>query len=173
MASVPGMETVEPPRGMGRRTRDVLARFAAETDVWVATADVRGTPYLVPLWFVRHDDSFWLATRPATPTARNVRAVRRVRMALGDTLDVVLVDGDAEVLASSRVLRAAADAFAAKTGWDPREDAREYVWIRVRPRSIEARNGEHEMRGRWVMRDGVWAVAAERTAVPEAGPTVP
>ncbi|WP_448316189.1 pyridoxamine 5'-phosphate oxidase family protein [Streptomyces sp. CO7] len=163
------METVEPPRGMERRTRDVLARFAEETDVWVATADARGAPYLVPLWFVRHDDCFWLATRPATPTARNVRAVGCVRMALGDTLDVVLMDGDAEVLTSSRAPGAAADVFSDKTGWDPRKDAREYVWIRVRPRSIEARNGEHEMGGRWVMRDGVWAVAAGGTAVREAG----
>ncbi|MFE5206937.1 pyridoxamine 5'-phosphate oxidase family protein [Streptomyces sp. NPDC056600] len=167
------MKTVEPPRGMERRTRDVLARFAEETDVWVATADTRGAPYLVPLWFVRHDGSFWLATRPATPTARNVGAVGRVRMALGDTLDVVLVDGDAEVLTSSQAPGAAADAFTAKTGWDPRKDARQYVWIRVRPRSVEARNGEHEMRGRWVMRDGVWAVDAGRTAVREAGPPVP
>jgi predicted pyridoxine 5'-phosphate oxidase superfamily flavin-nucleotide-binding protein len=157
---------------MEQRTRDVLARLAGETDVWVASADAGGTPYLVPLWFVRHDEALWLATRPATPTARNLRAVGRARVALGDTLDVVLVDGDAEVLTSSQVPGAAANAFVEKTGWDPREDAKEYVWIRVRPRSIEARDGEHEMRDRWVMRDGVWAVAGQGTAVREAGTPV-
>jgi general stress protein 26 len=157
---------------MEQRTRDVLARLAGETDVWVASADAGGTPYLVPLWFVRHDEDLWLATRPATPTARNLRAVGRARVALGDTLDVVLVDGDAEVLTSSQVPGAAADAFVEKTGWDPREDPREYVWIRVRPRSIEARDGEHEMRDRWVMRDGVWAVAGQGTTVREAGTPV-
>ncbi|NYV77013.1 pyridoxamine 5'-phosphate oxidase family protein [Streptomyces sp. UH6] len=171
------MQTGRPPRGMEQRTRDVLARLTHETDVWVASADAGGTPYLVPLWFVRHDDALWLATRPATPTARNLRAVRRVRLALGDTLDVVLVDGDAEVLTCAEVPAAAAEAFVAKTGWDPRKEGREHVWIRVRPRSVEARNGEHEMRGRRVMTDGVWAVAAARagadgTAVREAGPAV-
>ncbi|WP_166025558.1 MULTISPECIES: pyridoxamine 5'-phosphate oxidase family protein [Streptomyces] len=166
------MKNGEPPRGMEQRTRDVLARLARETDVWVASADAGGTPYLVPLWFVRHDECLWLATRPATPTARNLRTGRRVRLALGDTLDVVLVDGDAECLASAEVPAAAADAFVEKTGWDPRKDTKEYVWIRVRPRSVEARNGEREMPGRWVMRDGRWAVAASGTVVEEAGPAV-
>jgi hypothetical protein len=151
------MSTDRPPRGIEQRTRDVLDRFARETDVWVASASADGVPYLVPLWFVWHDGALWLATRPATPTARNLRTGPRVRVALGDTLDVVTADGEAEELSSSEVPDGAANAFTAKTGWDPRQDTREYVWFRLRPRSIEARNGMHEMRDRWVMRDGVWA----------------
>jgi predicted pyridoxine 5'-phosphate oxidase superfamily flavin-nucleotide-binding protein len=153
------MEIARPPRGIRQRTHDVLTRLARERDVWVASADTDGTPYLVPLWFVWHDEALWLATRPATPTARNLRTGRRARVALGDTLDVVLVDGDAEAFTCAEVDPAAADAFVARTGWDPRQDSKEYLWFRVRPRSVEARNGEHEMRGRWVMRDGRWAVA--------------
>jgi hypothetical protein len=83
------------------------------------------------------------------------------------------VDGDVEVLGSAEVPATAADAFTARTGWDPRKDVKEYLWFRVRPRSIEARHGEHEMPGRWVMRDGRWAEGAHQAAVRESGPAVP
>jgi hypothetical protein len=53
---------------------------------------------------------------------------------------------------------AAAEGFLAKTGWDPRADSLPYVCFRVRPHTVQARDGEHEMRGRYLMRDGVWLV---------------
>ncbi|MFF7167177.1 pyridoxamine 5'-phosphate oxidase family protein [Streptomyces sp. NPDC008086] len=152
------MKITEPARTPERRKRDLLVRLEEEMDVWVATADADGVPCLVPLWFVWHGESLWLATRPTTPTGRNLRDGRRARLALGDTLDVVLVDGDVEMYAAEEVPGAAAGAFLAKTGWDPRADAGPYVFFRVRPRAVQARNGEHEMRGRYLLRDGVWVV---------------
>lgn len=152
------MKITEPPRAPEQRKRDLLVRLEKEMDVWVATADADGLPCLVPLWFVWHGDCLWLATRPSTPTGRNLRDGGRARLALGDTQDVVLVDGDAEMYAADEVPGAAAGAFAAKTGWDPRADEAPYVYFRVRPRGVQARNGEHEMRGRYLMRDGVWVV---------------
>ncbi len=152
------MKITEPPRTPEQRKRDLLVRLEEEMDVWVATADADGVPCLVPLWFVWHDESLWLATRPTTPTGRNLRDGRRARLALGDTLDVVIVDGDAEMYAADEVPTAAAGAFATKTGWDPRADEAPYVYFRVRPRVVQARNGEHEMRGRYLLRDGVWVV---------------
>ncbi|MFI7413310.1 pyridoxamine 5'-phosphate oxidase family protein [Streptomyces sp. NPDC049627] len=152
------MKITEQPRSPGRRKRDLLARLEKEMDIRVATADAEGLPCLVPLWFVWDGDSVWLSTRPATATGRNLRDGGRTRLALGDTLDVVLIDGEARMYGADEVPAAAAEAFLAKTGWDPRADSEPYVYFRVRPRAVQARNGEHEMRGRHLMRDGVWVV---------------
>ncbi len=152
------MKITEPARSPGQRKRDLLARLESEWDIWVASADADGLPCLVPLWFVWHDEALWLSTRPTTPTGRNLRDGRRTRLALGDTRDVVLIDGDVQMYGADEVPAAAAGALLAKTGWDPRADRAVHVYFRVRPRTVQVRNGEHEMAGRHLMRDGVWVV---------------
>ncbi|MFI6655054.1 pyridoxamine 5'-phosphate oxidase family protein [Streptomyces sp. NPDC050523] len=144
------------PREPRRRRQDVLRRLDQEIDIWVASADADGVPCLVALWFVWHDDSVWLATRATNPTGRNLRDGRRARLALGDTRDVVLVDGDVETYAQRDVPAAAAEAFLAKTGWDPRRDSPSYAFFRVRPRAVQAWHEQHELPGRHLMKDGVW-----------------
>ncbi|MFG2127438.1 pyridoxamine 5'-phosphate oxidase family protein [Streptomyces sp. NPDC048751] len=152
------MEITKPSRGREQRKRDVLSRLEREIDIWVASADPDGLPCLVPLWFVWHDQSLWLATRPANPTGRNLRDGGRARLASGDTRDVVLIDGDVETFTAREVPPDAADAFLAKTGWDPREDSALYDYYRVRPRAVQAWCEVHELPERHLMRDGVWIV---------------
>ena len=152
------MKITEPSRGPEQRKHDVLARLQRESDVWVATADAQGLPCLVALWFLWDGESVWVCTRRTNPTGRNLREGGRTRLALGDTHDVVLVDGDVETFGSRDVPAAAADAFVAKTGWDPRRDSASYAFFRVRPRAVQAWRGGHELPGRHLMRDGVWAV---------------
>lgn len=115
-------------------------------------------PCLLPLWFVWDGASLWLSTRLSTPSARNLRDGGRARLALGDTLDVANIDGETQMYAAEEVPAAAAEAFVAKTGWDPRADQAPYTFFRVRPRAVQARSGKHDMRGRHLMRDGVWVV---------------
>ncbi|MGW4909345.1 hypothetical protein [Streptomyces sp. NPDC004270] len=79
-------------------------------------------------------------------------------LAFGDTLDVVLLDGEVTVFSSAGVPGPAAEALRAKTGRDPRGDSPSYAWFRIRLRAVEAWHEEHELRGRHLMRDGVWAV---------------
>jgi hypothetical protein len=146
------------PRDPRRRRQDVLERLATEIDVWVASADADGLPCLVPLWFVWHDAAVWLATRATNPTGRNLRTGRRARLALGDTQDVVLIDGAVDTYRRDEVPAAAAEAFAARTGWDPRQESASYAFFRVRPRTVQAWHGTHELPGRWLMRDGAWLV---------------
>ncbi|MER8007621.1 pyridoxamine 5'-phosphate oxidase family protein [Streptomyces sp. NPDC094149] len=152
------MKITEPPRDQRRRKDDVLARFARESDVWVATADADGLPCLVALGFVRDGACFWLCTRLTNPTGRNLRDGGRTRLAFGDTRDVVLVDGDVETFSRAQVPGTAAEAFADRTGWDPRADAESYAYFRVRPRAVQAWCGVHELPGRHLVRDGVWTV---------------
>lgn len=147
--------------GTGRRTtaerrRDVLARLGTERDVWVATAHPEHGPHQVPLWFRWDGAAMWLCTGAGSATARNVRAEPRVRLALPDAFDVVLLDGEAECLPAQEVPGEAADAYAAALGWDPRTEAGPYVYLRVVPRTVRTWRGEQELRGRVVLRDGAW-----------------
>ncbi|MGV9289505.1 pyridoxamine 5'-phosphate oxidase family protein [Streptomyces sp. NPDC003719] len=151
------MRSTAPPREPGRRRHDVLDRLERESDIWVATADAGGLPCAVPLWFVWHRESVWLCTRLTNPTGRNLRDGGRARLAFGDTRDVVLVDGEVETFALPEA-PSAAEAFTAKTGWDPRGDGAPYAWFRVRPLAVQAWHGTRELRGRHLMRDGVWTV---------------
>lgn len=156
-ASVLGMKINEPPRDPWQRRLDVLERLDRETDVWVATAGPDGVPCLVALWFVRYEECLWLSTRLTNPTGRNLRDGGLARLAFGDTRDVVLIDGDVTTYEGGEVPAGAVEAFAAKTGWDPRRDGTAYAFFRVRPRDVQAWREVRELRGRHVMRDGVWA----------------
>ncbi|MFJ2770882.1 pyridoxamine 5'-phosphate oxidase family protein [Streptomyces sp. NPDC087300] len=138
------------------RRRDTLERLAEERDIWVSTAHPDHGPHQVPLWFVWHEDALWMCTSAASATVRNVRAEPRVRLALPDTADVVLLQGEARCFPADEVPAAAADAFAAKFGWDPREEEGPYAYVCVVPRTVRAWRGEAELRGRVVMREGSW-----------------
>ncbi|MDN0199058.1 pyridoxamine 5'-phosphate oxidase family protein [Streptomyces sp. S.PNR 29] len=127
------MEITGPQRSREQRKQDVPARLQREAGIWVATADAGGLPCPVLLWFVRDGESVWLSTRLTSPTGRNLR------------------DGGRDRLAS-----AAADAFLAKHGRDPREDSPSYASFQVRPRAVQARCEHHELPQRHHMRDGVW-----------------
>ncbi|MGP3932905.1 pyridoxamine 5'-phosphate oxidase family protein [Nonomuraea sp. KM88] len=150
------MKLTRPSRTLEQRTHDVLGRLERETDIWVASADADGVPYLVPLWFAWHERAVWLSTRATNPTGRNLRNGGRTRLAFADTQDVVLLDGDVETYASHEVAEAAAGTFEKKYGWDPRKQDPPYAFFKVRPRTIQAWHGEHEFPGRVLMREGVW-----------------
>ncbi len=79
-----------------------------------------------------------------------------MRLALPDTLDVVLLQGEAECFLDQDVPADAAEAFAAKFGWDPRAEEGSFLYVRVVPKSVRAWCGEPELRGRVIMRDGMW-----------------
>lgn len=79
-----------------------------------------------------------------------------MRLALPDTFDVVLLQGEAESFLDQDVPEAAAEAFAAKFGWDPRAEEGSFLYVRVVPKSVRAWRGVPELRGRVIMRDGTW-----------------
>ncbi|MFE0470227.1 pyridoxamine 5'-phosphate oxidase family protein [Streptomyces sp. NPDC058947] len=144
------------PRPTAERTRDVLERLAAERDMWVSTAHPDHGPHQVPLWFMWDGRAVWMCTGAASATARNVRTEPRVRLALPDSFDVVLLQGEAECFPDRDVPADAAEAFAGRFGWDPRAEEGSFVYLRVVPRLVRAWRGEPELRGRVVMRDGQW-----------------
>ena len=143
-------------RRTAERVRDTLERLVGERDVWLSTAHPEHGPHQVPLWFSWDGRAVWMCTGAASVTARNVREEPRVRLSLPDTFDVVLLQGEAECFADQEVPRDAAEAFAGKFGWDPRLEDGAFVYVRVVPTTVRAWRGEPELRGRVIMRDGVW-----------------
>ena len=146
------------PRSRAERRRDTEHRLAHDVDVWVASASADGAPYLVPLSFDWDGEALLLATPGGSPTGRNLAATRAVRVALGLTRDVAVIEGDVEVLEMADLPRERGDRFAARTGFDPRPLAGPYRWFRVVPRRIQAWREVDELPGRELMRDGRWLV---------------
>ena len=152
--------TTPPPRSRSRRIRDTLRRLEHDVDAWVATADA-GSPYLVPLSFLWDGVDLLFATPATSPTGRNLRATGRVRLAVGLTRDVVLIEGTAETLQPTDVGDDVADAFVAKAGFDPRASTVAYHYVRVQPQRLQAWREVDELADRDLMRDGQWLVADE------------
>ena len=146
------------PRPGPARRRDTEHRLSHDVDVWVATASPDGVPYLVPLSFDWDGEALLLATPTQSPTGRNLAATRVVRLGLGPTRDVVLVEGNVEVLELDALPREEGDRFAARAGFDPRALSTPYRWFRVTPRRVQAWREENELAGRELMRDGRWLV---------------
>jgi Pyridoxamine 5'-phosphate oxidase len=144
------------PRPRARRRRDTEHRLNNDVDCWVASASAGGAPYLVPLSFDWEDGALLMATPPDSPTGKNLAAIRTVRLGLGHTRDVSVIEGEVEVIEIGGLPQERGDRFAARTGFDPRAEATPYRWFRVRPRRIQAWREANELPGRELMRDGRW-----------------
>ena len=144
------------PRSRSERRRDTEHRLVHDIDVWVASASADGAPYLVPLSFDWDGEALLIATPAASPTGRNLAATRFVRLGLGHTRDVSMIEGEVEVLEIDALPKQAGDRFAARAGFDPRAQAAPYRWYRISPRRIQAWREADELRDRELMRDGRW-----------------
>jgi hypothetical protein len=145
------------PRSRKQRQADTLGWLTAPAaDAWVASAGADG-PYLVPLSVVWTGDRLVLAVAAASRTARNILTGGTARLGLGHTRDVVMIDA---VLDRSVPVADApddlAEAYAAQSDWDPREDPGDYRYVLLRPVRIQAWREADELTGRLLMRDGEW-----------------
>jgi hypothetical protein len=146
-----------PPRGGQRRKQDTLARLERDIDAWVATADDGGIPYLVPLSFLWDGASLLVATPSSSPTGRNLASAGRVRLGIGPTRDLVLIEGTVRAsTAAAEIPDDVGDAFAAKAGFDPRQLTPTYLYFRIHPRRLQAWREANELKDRDLMRDGEW-----------------
>ncbi|MFI7523705.1 pyridoxamine 5'-phosphate oxidase family protein [Micromonospora globbae] len=148
--------TPAPPRTLDERLRDTRAKLENDVDLWVATSGSPGGVHLVPLSFLWDGAAFLISTPRASRTSRNLLADDRVRLSLGPTRDVVIVDGTAEPVDVADLGPDTGDAFATKTGFDPRTLDEPYQYFLIRPRRIQAWREANELRGRVLMRDGRW-----------------
>jgi hypothetical protein len=145
-------------RTTAQRVADAQRQLAEVHDVWFATAS-DNRPYLVPFSLLWDDatSEIVVSTLAKSPTVRNLEAGgTRIRVSLPSTAKVLIFDGEARVVGPVEDDDALGDAFAARCGWDPRNDPGRYVFIRFRPERALAWNHEGELKGRTIMRDGLW-----------------
>ena len=152
------MDISREPRSGAQRRRDTEHRLSPDVDVWVATASADGKPYLVPLSFDWDGEALLMSTRADSPTGRNLAATRAVRLGLGLTRDVSMIEGEVEVLEIDALPAERGDRFTARTGFDPRELTTAYRWFRVSPRRIQDWREVDELPYRDLMREGRWLV---------------
>jgi hypothetical protein len=150
---------VAAPRSATQRKQDALRRLEQDVDLWVATAsEDGGAPYLIPLSYLWDGTALIVSTPTSSPTARNLETTGNVRLGLGPTRDVVLIEGTAQGTPASDVSAEIGDAFATRTGFDPRELRTPFTYFRIVPRRIQAWREANELDGRDLMRDGQWLV---------------
>jgi hypothetical protein len=147
-------------RSSEERKADALAKLGAvEANVWVASASPTGAVHLVPMTHTWNGTQVVLATEPTSVTVGNISANPRLRLALGDTRDVVMVDAVlVTAVPTSEAPAALADGYATQAGWDPRTDGSEYVYLLLGPERIQVWREAEDVTGRTVMRRGSWVV---------------
>ena len=150
----------ETVRTRAERIRDTRAALETSIDIWVATAttgeDDAVRPYLVPLSLAWLDERVVVATPVNSRTAAGLPVGGTARLAVGPTRDVVLIDAVVERTVALRDDSELAERYAARSDWDPREDADNYVYVVLRPERIQAWREANELAGRTVMRAGRW-----------------
>ena len=79
-----------------------------------------------------------------------------MRVGVGPTRDVVLIEGTVRAMTDDELGSAFADAFAVKADFDPRNEPNQYLYFRITPQRIQAWREADELAGRDLMRGGVW-----------------
>lgn len=161
---------VPPARPPSQRKADTLAKLQAhEADVWTASATGNaGTaaPYLVPLSLAWLDERVVIALETGSRTAKNILESSAVRLGLGPTRDVVIIDAELEqAIPVDRATPDLASRYAAQAAWDPRGAPTPsggshggYTYLVLRPVRIQAWREANELPGRTLMSDGRWLV---------------
>jgi hypothetical protein len=127
--------------------------LARERHVWIATGGEDGA-HLVPLACAWDGRRLVMATQRGHRTVRNILSQRRTRAALGTVTDVVLMDGETEVIAPQDVTDKES-AILELLPMDPAKgDGRVYLFFT--PRRIQTWRHRGEIADRTVMAQGRW-----------------
>lgn len=147
-----------PLRPKSQRRHEALQRLEHDVDGWVATAK-GDMPFLAPLAFLWDGATLLISVPTASPTSRNLMTRTKVRMAIGEPRDVVMITGDATPIEVRDITEAVGDAFAAKCGFDPRTFKKtSFTYFRIVPTRLQAWRDVPEVEGRDLMLDGEWLV---------------
>lgn len=91
-------------------------RLAASKNLWVVTASATGRPHAMPVWGVWDDDEhrFFFSCSPSARKAANIRANPQVTVAVDSTVEVVSLEGRAEIIEDDARKHEWADRYLAK-----------------------------------------------------------
>ncbi|MEC3918607.1 pyridoxamine 5'-phosphate oxidase family protein [Nocardia sp. CDC160] len=142
-------------RNLVERREAAVERLRSNMDnLWLATADEMRGPHLIPVSYWWDGGRLLTSTFDGSRTLRNIESQPHVRVALGSTTDVVMIDAVARIVGRADVDDAAADGYA-RASRIPRS-APGFTYIYLVPERIQVWRGPAEFSGRTVMRAGVW-----------------
>ncbi len=126
-----------------------MQQLDASRNYWLATVRPNGRPHVAPLWAVWHGNVLYFEGSPTTRWARNLADNPAASMNLESGLDVVIVEGRAEMFRLEPELRGRLiDAWANKYGeYGPNPSTEEL--FRLVPRTVRAWSQSMEDGARW------------------------
>jgi hypothetical protein len=118
------------------RWRTLEARLGRELTIWISTVRFDGRPHLTPVWYVWLEGRIYVAIGTETQKFINLRGNQAVALALPDTANVIILEGEAHAADRSTSDRVA-DYFYHKYEWDFRyDDASNWRLIEITPIKI-------------------------------------
>jgi hypothetical protein len=120
--------------------RALDARLGREQTVWLATTRGDGRPHLVPVWFVWYDEKVYICTSAGSQKMVNMKRNGRAAVALPDTADVLVIEGEV-AFPLGETVDILAQEFGDKYGWNFLHDA-ESDWrlVEITPTKLLAWN---------------------------------
>lgn len=122
--------------------------------MWLATAGDGHGPHLIPVSYWWDGFRIITATPEKSRTMKNLRTQPKVRLSIGATTDVLMIDAVAEAVPAVELAEEALDGYAGASGL-PRSSPG-YGYIQLTPERIQVWRGPAEFTGRTVMRAGAW-----------------
>lgn len=144
-----------PPRPLPERRAAAVEHLRSNSNLWFATASGERGPHLIPVSYWWDGTRLTTATFENSRTLKNVQAQPKVRVAVGSTGDVLIVDATATIVAVADIDPRAAEAYARAAGNDPRS-VPGFTYIQLAPERMQVWRGPAEFAGRTVMHRGVW-----------------
>jgi general stress protein 26 len=111
-----------------------IQRLETERNLWLASVRPNGSPHLVPIWFVWHDDKAFLCTSRESVKARNISKNPNVVFALQDGDNPLVIQAAAQIL--DEVPKEVTDAFKRKFDWDIQGDKIYNAVVELTPVSV-------------------------------------
>ncbi len=143
------------PRTLLERRAAAVERLRSNSNLWLATASDGRGPHLIPVSYWWDGTRLTTATFENSRTLKNVRAQPKVRVSVGSTGDVLIVDATATIVAVTDIDAGVAEKYAQASGNDPRS-VPGFTYIQLAPERMQVWRGVEEFAGRTVMRHGVW-----------------
>ena len=113
-------------------TKTMLERLKGERNIWLATIRPTRHPHLVPVWFVYHQDQFFICINSDSVKGKNLRDNPQVALSLEDGSKPIICEGEAEVV-SEPWPREIVSKFKQKYDWDIVEDKDYDQLNRIKP----------------------------------------
>ncbi len=129
------------------RWRTLEARLGRELTIWIATVRADGRPHLTPVWFIWLDGRIYIATSTETQKYTNLRTNQSVALALPDSEQVVIIEGEAHA-ADRKTSEKLGEHFYHKYEWDFRyDDSAEWRLVEISPHKILSWGDGHDDEG--------------------------